>query len=54
MQDVYGDTALIRACAGGRVETAMVLVDHGAIVDQQNNVSREHDDRFSSTIIISK
>ena len=39
MQDVNGNTALIQACRWGRVETAMVLLDHGAIVDQQTDVS---------------
>ena len=38
MQDVRGNTALIQACGRGHVETAMVLLDHGAIVDQQNKV----------------
>ena len=36
MQDKYGDTALIQACRHGDVETAMVLLDHGANVDHQN------------------
>ena len=38
MQDVNGNTALMEACQRGHVETAMVLLDHGAIVDQQNKV----------------
>ena len=37
MQDVYGETPLIIAFA--HIETARVLVEHGANVDQQNNVS---------------
>ena len=39
MQDEDGNTPLIRACLGGHVETARVLVEHRANVDQQNNVS---------------
>ena len=39
MQDEDGDTPLIKVCRGGHVETARVLVEHGANVDQQNNVS---------------
>ena len=39
IQDMIGNTALIRACQGGHVETARVLLDHGAVVDHQNNVS---------------
>ena len=39
MQDRGGDTPLINACLRGHVETARVLLDHGANVDQQNNVS---------------
>ena len=39
MQDESGDTPLIRACQGGHVETARVLIEHRANVDQQNNVS---------------
>ena len=38
MQDKNGDTALIKACEGGHVETVRVLLDHEAIVDQQNKV----------------
>ena len=38
MQDEDGDTALIEACAGGHVETARILLDHGANVDHQNKV----------------
>ena len=34
----YGDTALIKACQGGNVETARVLLDHGANVDHKNKV----------------
>ena len=39
VQDEDGDTALIQACQYGHVETARVLLDHGANVDHQNNVS---------------
>ena len=39
IQDESGNTALIKACYGGHVETARVLLDHGADVDHQNNVS---------------
>jgi ankyrin repeat protein len=39
MQDEDSVTPLITACLGGHVETARVLLDHGANVDQQNNVS---------------
>ena len=38
MQDEDGDTALIKACRHGDVETARVLLDRGANVDQQNEV----------------
>ena len=40
MQDGDGDTPLIRACRRGHVETARVLLKHGANVDQQSNVSK--------------
>ena len=39
VQDESGTTALIQACERGHVETARVLLDHGANVDHQNNVS---------------
>ena len=39
LQDERGDTPLINACRGGHIETAGVLVEHRANVDQQNNVS---------------
>ena len=39
VQDEDGDTALIQACQYGHVETARVLLDHGANFDHQNNVS---------------
>ena len=39
MQDKYGNTALIQACQYGHVETARILLDNGANVDHQNNVS---------------
>ena len=40
MQDVYGNTALVEARYGGHVKTAMVLLDHGAgaNMDDQNMV----------------
>ena len=38
VQDKLGNTALIKACQYGRVETARVLLDHGANVDHQNKV----------------
>ena len=38
-QNEWGDTSLSFACAGGYVETAMVLLEHGAYVDHQNKVS---------------
>jgi ankyrin repeat protein len=38
VQDEIGDTALINACQGGHIETARVLLDHGANVDYQNKV----------------
>jgi ankyrin repeat protein len=37
-QDEWGNAALSLACAHGHVETARVLLDHGAYVDQQNKV----------------
>jgi ankyrin repeat protein len=37
-QDEWGNAALSRACVDGYVETARVLLDHGAYVDQQNKV----------------
>ena len=40
MQDGDGDTPLIMACRGGHVEIARVLLNHGANVDQQSNVSK--------------
>ena len=38
-QNEWGDTPLSFACAGGHVETAMVLLEHGTYVDHQNKVS---------------
>jgi ankyrin repeat protein len=38
IQDMYGNTPLINACRRGHVETARVLLDHGANVDYQNKV----------------
>ena len=40
MQNWYRETALFGACRGGQIEIARVLLDHGAIVDQQNTVKR--------------
>jgi ankyrin repeat protein len=40
MQDEDRYTPLTIAYTRGRIETARVLLDHGANVDQQNNVSR--------------
>ena len=40
LQDKWGNTALSRACACGHVETARVLLDHGANVDYQNKVAK--------------
>ena len=37
-QDEWGNTALMEACRGGHVETARILLDHGANVDYQNGV----------------
>jgi ankyrin repeat protein len=37
-QDEWGSIALSHACAYGHVETARVLLDHGAYVDHQNKV----------------
>jgi ankyrin repeat protein len=48
MQNEVGDTPLIKACQRGHVETARVLLDHGANVDQQNNVSS----KIHNTIIL--
>ena len=39
MQDIIGNTALIKACRHGHIETAKVLLDYGANVEHQNNVS---------------
>ena len=41
MQDEDGDTALIKACRHGHIETARVLLDHGAIVNYKNKVYKE-------------
>jgi ankyrin repeat protein len=38
MQTNDANTALIIACDRGRIETAKVLLDHGAYVNQQNKV----------------
>ena len=39
MQDMFGDTPLIQAYESEHLETASVLLKHGANVDQQNYVS---------------
>ena len=39
MQDEWGETALFAACRCGYVETAKVLLDHGANVHHRNKVS---------------
>jgi ankyrin repeat protein len=39
MQDVYGNTPLIQACQRGHIETARVLLDHGAARDHCNKVN---------------
>ncbi len=41
MQDNYGDTALSQACYSGYVETVRILLEHGANIDHQNDVSVE-------------
>ena len=38
MQDERGNSALIEACQGGHVETARILLDHGANLHYQNGV----------------
>jgi ankyrin repeat protein len=38
MQDVSGNTPLINACQAGFVETARILLDHGAGTDFKNKV----------------
>jgi ankyrin repeat protein len=37
-QNEWGSTALSLACVAGYVETATVLLEYGAYVDQQNKV----------------
>jgi ankyrin repeat protein len=37
-QNEWGNAALSRACACGHIETARVLLDHGAYINQQNKV----------------
>jgi hypothetical protein len=39
MQDEDGNTPLIEVCRWGHIKTARVLLDQGANVDLQNNVS---------------
>ena len=39
LQDKNGNTALIRASSRGYVEAAGVLLDHGANIDHQDQVS---------------
>ena len=38
MQQKRGDTPLIVACLTGHIDTAKVLLDHGAIIDHPNMV----------------
>jgi ankyrin repeat protein len=38
IQSNNGNTALIEACERGHVETARVLLDHGAATDYRNKV----------------
>ena len=38
MQSMNGNTGLIKACGCGHIETAKVLLEHGAVVDYQNKV----------------
>ena len=40
IQDDDSGDAVIQACQDGCVETATVLLDHGAHVDYQNEVKR--------------
>ena len=39
MQDEYGDTALMVACAADHVMVAAVLIEKGALVNYKNKVS---------------
>ena len=38
MQNMFGDTALFAACSQGRLDTAAVLIKHGATVNNLNKV----------------
>ena len=38
VQNEFGQTALITACKVGHIDTARVLLDHGAIIDFQDKV----------------
>ena len=38
IQNFFKETALFNACRCGHAETAKVLLDHGAIVDYQDEV----------------
>ena len=38
MQKECDDTPLMVACMKGHIDTAKVLVDHGAIIDDSNSV----------------
>ena len=40
MQNDDHNTALIKACEEGHAETARMLLDHGANVNQQNEVRK--------------
>ena len=50
MQSVTGNTALIRTCRRGHVETAVVLLNNGAIVDQQNKVKESLNNTRASLV----
>ena len=39
MQEDYGETALIGACAAGHVMVAAVLIEKGALVNYRSKVS---------------
>ena len=39
MQSMNGNTGLIKACGCGHVETARILLEHGAVVDYRNKVT---------------
>ena len=39
MQNIFGESPLIGAAHYGQVATCKILIEHGATVDYQNNVS---------------